>query len=360
MARTADVTKRRARARGGRIARALALAVAVPLAAAFGCGGDTKPSVGSETHFLSLCDDDRCPGGSQCLCGVCTESCATDKECAGFGANATCAPLGPREAEGRCPADEAAAMCDVGCLEAADCQALGAAFRCEQGYCRPRDEAPEPEPLTCGMPAPSARANVVVLGDSLIALSDFVADLQTAGTTAGLFAPGGALRSYASALYSILADGPLSINRQYDSARNEGTARVVVMDGGATDVLNLPCGTEPSVDCMAMQSAAAGAELLLGSLASDGVEHVVYFFYGDPPATSDLVAIKPSLDVLRPLAENACGKAGLACHFLDLRPLFAPHPEYFAQDGVNLTAAGASAVADAVVSVMLERCVASQ
>jgi hypothetical protein len=359
MARTADVTKHSLRAVGGRIARALAFAVAAPLAAAFGCGGDMKPSVGSETHFLRLCDDDSCPDGSQCLCGVCTESCAADKECAGFGANATCAPLGPREAEGRCPADEGPAMCDVGCLETADCKSLGAEFRCEQGYCRPRDRAPEPEPLTCGLPAPVARANVVVLGDSLIELSDFAADLQSAGTTAGVFAPGGALRSYASALYSILADGPFSINRQYDNARNEGTARVVVMDGGATDVLNQPCGAAPTADCVPIQSAAAGAETLLGALASDGVAHVVYFFYGDPPAASDLAAIKPSLDVLRPLVENACGKAGLACHFLDLRPLFAPHPEYFAQDGVNLTAAGATAIADAVVSVMLERCVAA-
>jgi len=355
----ADLMQRRSRAFALRLARVFVLAVAVPLAAAFGCGGDMKPSVGSETHFLTLCDDDSCPDGWQCLCGVCTASCAADDECAGFGSHATCAPLGPREAEGRCPADEAPAMCDVGCVYGSDCTTLGSEFRCEQGYCRPRVEAPDPEPLTCETPQPIARANVVVLGDSLIELSDFATDLETAGTTAGVFASTGALRSYASALYSILADGPFSINRQYDNARNEGTARVVVMDGGATDVLNVPCGATPTVDCMAMQNAAAGGEVLLGSLASDGVEHVVYFFYGDPPPTSDLIEIKPSLDVLRPLVENACGKAGLACHFLDLRPLFALHPEYFAQDGVNLSAAGASAIADAVVSVMLERCVAA-
>jgi len=359
MARTADVSARGLRAFGGRVARALALACAVPLVVAFGCGGDMKPTVGSETHFLTLCDDDSCPDGSACVCGVCTKTCSVDTECSGLGANATCATLGPRQAEGRCPADEASpAMCDVGCLETADCKSLGSAFRCEQGYCRPRDQAPDPEPLSCAMSA-ITRANVVVLGDSLIELSDFATDLQTAGTTAGVFTTSGALRSYASALYSILADGPFSINRQYDNARNEGTARVVVMDGGATDVLNLPCGNEPTASCMSMQSEAAGAEVLLDALATDGVEHVVYFFYGDPPASADLVAIKPSLDVLRPLVENACGKAGLACHFLDLRPIFAPHPEYFAQDGVNLTAAGASAIADAVVSVMVDRCVAA-
>jgi len=358
MGRTADVRQRSPGAFGVHVVRALAFGCALPLALAFGCGGEMKPVVGSETHFLTLCDDDACPDGSECVCGVCTKTCGADAECKGLGANASCAPLGPRQAEGRCPADAPPAMCDMACLETTDCKSLGATFRCEQGFCRPRDEAPAPEPLTCGV-SPIARANVVVLGDSLIELSDFATDLEAAGTTAGVFATTGGLRSYASALYSILADGPFSISRQYETARGEGTARVVVMDGGATDMLNLPCGSVPNAGCMAMQSAAAGAELLLGALASDGVEHVVYFFYGDPPPASDLVAIAPSLDVLRPLVENACGKSGLACHFLDLRPVFGPHPEYFAQDGVNFSADGASAAADAVVSLMLERCVAA-
>jgi hypothetical protein len=358
MARTAEVTERPFRTCVGRMVRKLALGCAVPLALAFGCSGeDMKPAVGSETHFLALCADDSCPDGSACVCGVCTKTCSADGECKELGAHAACAPLGPRQSEGRCPAKEAAAMCDVGCLDTADCKPLGAAFRCEQGFCRPRDEAPEPETLTCDTSPPIARADIVVLGDSLIELSDFTTDLESAGTTAGVFASTGVLRSYGSARYSILADGPLSINRQYDMARADGSARVVVMDGGATDTLTLPCGAAPSADCVAMQSAAAGAELLLGALASDGVEHVVYFFYGDPPATAELAAIKPTLDVLRPLVENACGKAGLACHFLDLRPLFGPHPEYFAQDGVNFTAAGASAAAGAVASVMVEHCV---
>jgi hypothetical protein len=337
----------------------LLAALACAIAAGSGCGGDSKPTLGSETHFLTLCEDDGCDAGSECLCGVCTKVCGADAECSSFGASATCAPLAPRVAEGRCPADDSpAAMCDLGCLETPDCAHLGSSFRCEQGYCRPREEAPEPEPMTCAM-QPIARPELVVLGDSLIELSTFATDLETAATAAGVLAPSDNLRSYAAAGLSWLADNSLSIHRQYDTARTEGTARLVVMDGGATDMLSVPCGSAPTTDCMAMQNAAAGAELLLSSLASDGVEHVVYFFYGDPPPTSDLIAVKPGLDVLRPLAENACGKSALACHFLDLRPLFADHPEYFAQDGINLTAAGAQAIADAVVTVMVDRCVAA-
>jgi len=355
MARMAEALERMPVRRGLALLAALGCAVA----AASGCGGDSKPTLGSETHFLSLCEDDGCDAGSQCLCGVCTQVCSADAECSSFGAIATCAPLAPRVAEGRCPADDSpAAMCDLGCLETSDCAQLGSSFRCELGYCRPRDEAPEPALISCDI-SPIARPDVVVLGDSLIELSNFAADLETAATTAGVFAASDALRSYAAAGLSWLADNSLSIHRQYDQARTEGTARLVVMDGGATDMLNVPCGSAPTGDCMAMQDAAAGAELLLGSLASDGVEHVVYFFYGDPPPTSDLIAVKPGLDVLRPLVENACGRSGLACHFLDLRPVFADHPEYFAQDGINLTAAGAQAIADSVVIVMLDRCVAA-
>lgn len=342
-----------------RRARALLLALGSAFAMVAGCSGDMKPSVGSETHFLTLCDDDSCPSGSECVCGVCTKTCDADAQCSAYASSATCAPLGPRVAEGRCPAEETPpAMCDMGCLETPDCAHLGANFRCEQGYCRPRDVAPEPEPISCDL-SPIARPDLVVLGDSLIELSDFATDLEAAATTAGVLDKTGNLRSYASALYSILADGPFSIGRQYDMARAAGVPRVVVMDGGATDMLMTPCDPTPSADCAAMQSAAAGAELLLGSLASDGVEHVVYWFYADAPADSDYAKVKPSLDVMRPLVENACGKSGLACHFLDLRAVFENHPEYFAQDGINVTAAGASAIADAVVTVMVDRCVAA-
>jgi len=342
-----------------RRAPALLVALSFAFAAMSGCGGDAKPTVGSETHFLTLCADASCPSGSECLCGVCTKVCSSDAECSSYGASATCASLSPRVAEGRCPADDSpAAMCDLTCLETPDCGKLGASFRCEQGYCRPRDEAPEPEPSSCSV-EPLARSEVVVLGDSLIELSAFTADLETAGTTAGVFAASDNLRSYAAAALSWLADNSVSIHRQYDTARTEGTARLVVMDGGATDMLKIPCGSTPTTDCAAMQNAAAGAELILDSLAADGVEHVVYFFYGDAPPASELIAVKPSIDVLRPLVENACGKSELACHFLDLRPVFAPHPEYFAEDGINLTAAGAAAIADAVVTVLVDRCVAA-
>jgi hypothetical protein len=130
--------------------------------------------------------------------------------------------------------------------------------------------------------------------------------------------------------------------------------RIVVMDGGATDVLNSPCGSAPTAACAAVQAAASGAEALFAEFAADGVEHVVYAFYNDV----DNPPVKAGLDVMRPLIENACGRAALPCEFLDLRPSFAGHPEYLGPDGIVWSDSGAVASAGAVTSVMLDRCVA--
>jgi hypothetical protein len=162
------------------------------------------------------------------------------------------------------------------------------------------------------------------------------------------------VRDYASHLYSVLAGGTLGIETQWTTARADGPVRVVVLDGGATDVLNAPCGSTPTPDCPAVQAAALGAEALLAELAADGVEHVVYAFYND----FDNAAVKAGVDVLRPFVENACGRAALPCEFLDLRPSFAGHAEYLGPDGIVWSDAGAAASAGAVTSVMLARCVA--
>ena len=84
MGRTADVRERSSRAFGVLVVRALAFGCALLLAMAFGCGGEMKPVVGSETHFLTLCEDDSCPDGSACVCGVCTKTCRVDDECKGL------------------------------------------------------------------------------------------------------------------------------------------------------------------------------------------------------------------------------------------------------------------------------------
>ena len=249
--------------------------------------------------------------------------------------------------------DEAASSaCDLACLTDADCAGLAGSFRCQAGYCR-NASAPEPEPALCTV-SPLAGSDIAVIGDSLIELSPFTADLEASLVSAGALADGDHVRDYASHLYSVLAGGTLGISNQWTSALADGPVRVVVMDGGATDVLNSPCGSAPTADCPAVQAAATGAEALLAEFAADGVEHVVYAFYNDV----DNAPVKAGIDVMRPFIENACGRALLPCEFLDLRPSFAGHPEYLAADGIVWSDAGAAVSADAVTSVMVDRCVA--
>ena len=318
------------------------------------CGQAAVEHEGSETHFLAACDG-ACGAGAECICGVCTAGCSKDAECSAMGSSAACVALAPRVDEGRCGENEPSALCDVSCLSTSNCAPLGGDFVCDGGFCRHGATSPAaPESRRCDL-APVSGAEVVVIGDALIELSVFTAALEAEATTAGVLASGDHFRDYAASATSWLADGSASITTQYATAESEGNARVVIMDGGATDFLLAPCGAAPTADCPQMQAAAAGAELLLSRFAEDGVEHVVYAFYADAVKDDTL---KASLDVLRPLVENACGKSRVACHFLDLRPSFAGHPEYVGDpQGIVWTEAGANVAAQAVFGLMQERCV---
>lgn len=330
-------------------------ALALAGLAFFACGErQGAPQVGSETHFLNTCEDG-CGDGTECECGACTQSCSTNADCAGVSAHATCVALAPRVAEGRCDASEPQSVCDVGCVADADCAALGRDYRCEQGFCRSGESTgATAAPPTCPGQVLDG-SDVAVLGDVLIELTSFTADFEQQATNSGLLASGDHVRDYASALHSLLADGAFSVTTQYASALADGPARVVIMDGGATDVLNTPCGPNPSEDCPAIQAAVAGAELLFSQFAAGGVSHVFYAYYADPVNNPDL---KAGIDVLRPLLENVCGKAPVACDFIDLRSRFAGHPEYLGADGLVWTDAGAEAAAEVVQAALSARCLA--
>lgn len=334
------------------------LAATLVILAMSGCH-ESEPTMGSETHFLRSCAA-LCPEGSDCACGVCTKTCSAASECAGLDAQATCVATAPRISEGRCVESTQAAVCDVVCVTDADCAAMDAGFSCQAGFCRGKvDSSPSNEnqstTTTCVPPTLGAQ-DILVMGDAHIELTSFVARLEEHATSAGVIQAGEHLRDYASATTSWLASsaGTLTLDQQYSGARQEGSARIIIMDGGETDLLGADCGTDLTYNCPSIKNAVIGAQRLLQRFADDRVEHVVYFFYPDP---RDNPKLKNHLDALRPLIRNVCGQASVACHWIDLRDSFAGRDDYLnAENGIIISETGASVAAGLVWERMQARC----
>jgi hypothetical protein len=111
----------------------------------------TGPSVDSETHFLSLCTQS-CGDGLSCVCGVCTTSCAADRDCRELSEGARCVEPSPREAQS-CALDAPALACDMSCERDADCAALSERHVCDRGSCRkpaPASDKPTELPFARG------------------------------------------------------------------------------------------------------------------------------------------------------------------------------------------------------------------
>lgn len=319
------------------------------------CAETSSSQSGSETHFLMGCNGSSCGDGMQCICGVCSKPCVRLADCSPLSSAASCAPLAARATQDRCDATQIGAMCDASCLTDDDCNALGHGSRCDNGYCREPGPTREPSNQSC-QPSNVAASDVLVLGDVLVELSIYVNELEQRSIAAGSLAAGAHYRVNAQAASSLLATGALSFDAQYTGARVAGVPRVIIMDGGATDVLNGNCAGMLTPECPAARNAVHGAEQLFERFAADGVEQLVYFFYGDPV---DNTSLKDGIDLIRPLLRNACGHSPVPCHWLDLRPAFAEHPEYVGVGGLVFTDAGARAAAQSTFELMQARCIAN-
>ncbi|WP_437333828.1 alpha/beta hydrolase family esterase [Sorangium sp. So ce394] len=118
--------------------RSKVIAAACLLASAALLGASCKglgPQTGSETNFLTSCDAG-CGDGLACICGVCTRACSAEGECAALASGAQCVAVAERPVGAACAGAESAAFCDLSCSDHADCEPLGAPFRCQGGFCR--------------------------------------------------------------------------------------------------------------------------------------------------------------------------------------------------------------------------------
>jgi len=152
-----------------------------------------------------------------------------------------------------------------------------------------------------------------------------------------------------------------------------------VMTGGGNDFLvsspEWPGGGEcrnnpnspPEQVCQdIINTAIDAARQLMKDSADAGIQDVVYFFYPNIPAPTLLGGSYPNvlLDWAYPKAQALCDEAEaetagrLRCHFVDMRPVFEGHPEYFVAGDVHENAMGSAAMAKVIVQVMKDNCIA--
>jgi len=148
---------------------------------------------------------------------------------------------------------------------------------------------------------------------------------------------------------AVAASNMDAVANQYASQEAGATkVKVLVMDGGTWDTI-LTGGSAASVN-----SVASTFSQLLATVASDATaEHVIYFLMPELPGI-------PGVAALRPLLQQACTQSATPCHFLDLQPIWAGHPEYTATDAAVPVPsdAGGVAIGDAIWAMMQQSCIA--
>ncbi|HXS31335.1 MAG TPA: SGNH/GDSL hydrolase family protein, partial [Steroidobacteraceae bacterium] len=191
---------------------------------------------------------------------------------------------------------------------------------------------------------------VAVIGESFIALSHGITqEIEKQAKANGSL---GANEKYVdnSVSGTLLSGNDMNaIPKQYARAAQGGMIKYVLMDGGGNDCLQANNG----------DAALTAAKALFPTMAKDGVEKVVYFFYPDPLGSLASGTLKTCLDALRPKMKELCdGLTAPKCYWMDLRTLWNGHNDYAMTDGIHPTAAGSVATGDAIWETMKKNCVA--
>jgi len=246
------------------------------------------------------------------------------------------------------------------------------------------DPSTDPDPTT-DPPAATSRppclqrgSQVVLLGDSYInwVSHTFPADLnREAGQTFRMYAVGG---------FSMGSGGIGFIPPELDQAVAEDPdITTIVMTGGGNDILvpdtlqfprggdckmSLDAPTIPDCQKIVDKALEAADDMMTNGVAKldNETTQVIYFFYPNVPDGTLVGGTHPNaiLEYAAPLVKDFCDGAydrsagKVDCHFVDLRPVFEGHPDYFAPTDIHPNAMGSAAMAKAVWQTMTDNCIA--
>ena len=187
-------------------------------------------------------------------------------------------------------------------------------------------------------------SEVVFMGESFYAIDPqynekrVESDAQAAGALA------------AGAKYRNVAVSGQTMNyvatTEWPAATQGGTVKVVIMDGGGIDAMSSSCS-----------SCTGDFTTLLGKMATEGVQDVIYTRYPEPgnqPGSN--TTLKANLDILMPKMQTVCeGTTSPKCHWVDLRPVWVNGDT---TDGLHPTQSGGNHVGDAIWAEMVKDCIA--
>jgi lysophospholipase L1-like esterase len=148
---------------------------------------------------------------------------------------------------------------------------------------------------------------------------------------------------------------------QFDAAvKDSKTIQLVIMDGGLNDIVIdnmacLPAGSAALASCQtSVANALTNGMELLQHIKSSGVSDVIFFYYPHLPAGGDDI-----IDYAASKVQTGCENIttdNFHCYFLDTRPIFVGHTEYFASDGINPNDMGENRIAQALYDIMKDHC----
>jgi hypothetical protein len=310
------------------------------------CQTNGEPEATSETHFLTQCStDETCGDDLTCVCGVCTVVCSASSTCEPYSAEAACTPRESRPLAQACADFDVGGTCEVPCMSNENCESVGPGYYCDRGLCRKDDESCSGNSYIT--------SDYVLLGDLFLADSGAVkANLEDILISVGSLPTGANLRDYSSGLIGAFGTSD-DLFSQYDAAKADGPARVVILNAGGADVL-LDCDTDAAELCPTLQTAADGMADLLTEMAVDGVEHVVLFYYPRP----DDMSLEERFDLLEVEFSRLCAASTVPCHFVPLAPYFEENrADLLTSMGLLPTEAGAEITAGRLFEALKNECI---
>lgn len=211
--------------------------------------------------------------------------------------------------------------------------------------------------LGCDGPALEKRDCVVMLGDSIFALSneetEFLEELS-----------GESYRQYYVSGAEMEGGLVTPIPKQYEKAIKDGAVRTVIMNGGGNDVMisgmmqcMTPYGTPLSDACLdILDDVSAATEAMLLKMAADGVQNIIWQGYYQTTNPLLWQVSEYSNELMRHgLAELQAVFPHMKVVFIDVQPYFNKYQaySYTIYDGIHPTTKTSKKLANMVWDVMV-------